>query len=138
MNNVINVECNSLSELAHDHFPICFGLIIQFLIFHHAHIPRSFAPVLRYCIFFKKGNDFIVKEMISFVRGTLFKEEPCCKYMLKYDIKNHLRQFTKTFIQFQWSTTHGDLVMCNYVWLEHLTVGVKYGFLLDKTNCFIG
>lgn len=131
MNNVINVECNSLSELAHDHFPICFGLIIQFLIFHHAHIPRSFAPVLRYCIFFKKRNDFTFILTLNAMKSHVVN-------MLKYDIKNHLRQFTKTFIQFQWNTTHGDLVICNYVWLEHLTVRVKYGFLLDKTNCFIG
>ena len=30
--------------------------------------------------------------MISFTRGTLLKEEPCCKYMSKHDIRNYLRQ----------------------------------------------
>ena len=33
--------------------------------------------------------------MISFISGTLLREESCCKFMLKYDIKNYLRQFTK-------------------------------------------
>ena len=34
--------------------------------------------------------------MTSFMSGTLSKEKPCCKFMLKYDIKSYLRQFTKT------------------------------------------
>ena len=36
--------------------------------------------------------------MISFISGALLKEETCCKFMLKYDIKNYWRQFTKTLI----------------------------------------
>ena len=35
--------------------------------------------------------------MISFISGTISREEPCCKFMLKHDIKNYFRQFTKTF-----------------------------------------
>ena len=52
--------------------------------------------------------------MISFISGTLLREESCCKFMLKYDIKSYLRQFTKTLsICFKLNTTHTDLVMCN-------------------------
>ena len=43
--------------------------------------------------------------MISFISGTLLKEKPCCKFMLKYDIKNYFRQFTKVLsICFQRNT----------------------------------
>ena len=53
--------------------------------------------------------------MISFIRGTLLKEEPCCKYLLKDDTKNNFEEFAKTLnICFQSNTTHTDLVMCNY------------------------
>ena len=34
--------------------------------------------------------------MISFISGTFLKEELCCKFILKHDIKNHVRQFKKT------------------------------------------
>ena len=34
--------------------------------------------------------------MVSFVNGTLLKEEPCCKFMLKHDIKYYFQQSTKT------------------------------------------
>ena len=33
--------------------------------------------------------------MISFISGTLLKEELCCKFMLKHDIKNYSEKFTK-------------------------------------------
>ena len=59
--------------------------------------------------------------------------------MLKYDIKNYFRQFTKTLIIcFQWNTTHTGFVMCNYDWLEQLNVCTKYGIVSDKNVCFIG
>ena len=32
----------------------------------------------------------------SFMSGTLLKEEPCCKFMLNYNIKSYFREFTKT------------------------------------------
>ena len=56
------------------------------------------------------------------------KEEPCCKFMLKHDIKNCFRQFTNTF---QLNTTDTDLVVCNYIWLEQLNICAKYGILSD-------
>ena len=34
--------------------------------------------------------------MISFISGTLLKEKPCYKFMLKHDTKNYFRQFMKT------------------------------------------
>ena len=34
---------------------------------------------------------------ISFLNGVLLRDEPCCKFMLKYDFQNYFRQFTKTF-----------------------------------------
>ena len=47
--------------------------------------------------------------------GTLLKEGPCCKFMLKHDIKNYFRQFTKTLsIYFQGNKAHRDLVMYKY------------------------
>ena len=59
--------------------------------------------------------------------------------MSKYDIKNYFWQFTKTLsICFYWNTTHTDLVMCNYVWLEQLNVCAKNGILSDKNIAFIG
>ena len=54
------------------------------------------APVLRHFISFLKINDFITKQMISFITGTLLKEELCCKFMLKQNVKNYFGQFTKT------------------------------------------
>ena len=38
--------------------------------------------------------------MIFLISGTLLKEESCCKFMLKHDIKNYFRQFTKTLTIF--------------------------------------
>ena len=65
------------------------------------------APVLRYSFFFKNNRDFVVKQIVSFISATLLKKEPCCKFMLKYDIKSHFRQFTKILIiRFHWNTTH--------------------------------
>ena len=59
--------------------------------------------------------------------------------MLKHEIKSYFRQFTKTLsICFQWDTTHTDLLMCNYFWLEQLNVCAKYGILSDKYIHFIG
>ena len=76
---------------------------------------------------------------MSFISATLLKEEPCCKFMSKHDIKNYFRQFTKTLIIcFQWNITHRDLVMCNYAWLEQLNICAKYGILSDKNIRFIG
>ena len=34
--------------------------------------------------------------MISFINDTLLNEEPCCKFMLKHDIKNYFGQLTKS------------------------------------------
>ena len=63
--------------------------------------------------------------MISFISGIPLKQEPC-KFMLKNNIKNYFRKFTKTLsICFQWNTAHSDLVMCKYVWLEQLNACVK-------------
>ena len=39
--------------------------------------------------------------MISFLSGTLLKEKPCSKFMLKHDIKNYFRQFILLSIYFQ-------------------------------------
>ena len=33
---------------------------------------------------------------ISFITVILLREEPCCKFMLKHNIKNYFGQFTKT------------------------------------------
>ena len=35
---------------------------------------------------------------ISFLSSALLTVEPCCKFMLKNDIQNYLRQFTKILI----------------------------------------
>ena len=35
--------------------------------------------------------------MISFISGTLLKEEPCCKFMLKHDIENYDDNFKHLF-----------------------------------------
>ena len=57
--------------------------------------------------------------MISFISGTLLKEEPCWKFMLKYDIENSFQQLTKTLLSILSSEIqHTELVMCNYVWLN--------------------
>ena len=75
--------------------------------------------------------------MISFISGTLFNEEPCCKFMLKNDIKNYFRQFIKTLsISFQWNTSHTDLGISSCVWLEQLNVCTKYGILSEKKCLF--
>ena len=53
--------------------------------------------------------------MISFISGNLLKDEPCCKFMLKHDIKNGFRQSTRTLsIFFQLNTTQAELVIKNY------------------------
>ena len=76
--------------------------------------------------------------MTSFLSGTLLKEELCCKFMLKHEVKNFFSYFTKTLsVCFKWNTTRTDLVMCNYVWLEQLNdcakfFQVKVFVLLDK------
>ena len=80
--------------------------------------------------------------MISFIsgtiNGTLLKEEPCCKFMFKHDIKNYFWQFTKTLtICFQWTTTHTDLVICNKFWVEQSNICAKYGIILDKYTRFV-
>ena len=76
--------------------------------------------------------------MISFISGTLLKKEPCCKFMLKYDIKNYFRQLKKTLSTFfQWNTANSDLLMCNYVWLKQLNVCAKYEILLNKYIYFL-
>ena len=61
------------------------------------------------------------------------KEEPYCKFMLKHDIKNYLRQFRKTFSMcFQLNALYTELVMRNYFRLE------QYGILSYKYTRFIG
>ena len=70
--------------------------------------------------------------MISFISGTLV-------FLLKNDIKNYLRQFTKTLnFSFQRKTTHTVLVMCNYICLEQVNICTKYKVLSDKCICFLG
>ena len=77
--------------------------------------------------------------MISFISGILLKDEPCCKFMLKHDIKDYFRESTKTLsICVQRNIRHTDLVMSNYIWLEQLNVSAKYGILWDKCIRFIG
>ena len=40
--------------------------------------------------------------MITFTSGNLLKEEPSCKFVLKQDIKNYFRKFSKSLsIYFQ-------------------------------------
>ena len=57
--------------------------------------------------------------MISFISDTLLKEEPCWKFMLKYDSENSFQQLTKTLLSILSSEIqHTELVMCNYVWLN--------------------
>ena len=65
--------------------------------------------------------------MISSISGILLKEEPCYKFMLKHEIKNYFRQFTKTLsicLPVKYNTH--TLVMRNYFWLEKLNVCAKY------------
>ena len=38
----------------------------------------------------------MIKVDAFFISGTLLKEEPCVKFMLKHEIKNYFRQFTKS------------------------------------------
>ena len=79
----------------------------------------------------KKLSSLTICQKYSF--GILLKPEPWCKFMLKHDIKNYFQQFTKTLsICFQWITTHKDLLMCNYFWLEKLKVCTKWRILSDK------
>ena len=86
--------------------------------------------------FFIKANDFIIKQIIYFKSSTLLKEKPRSKVILKHDITNYFQQFTKTLsICFQWNTTHRDLVMCNYIWLEELNVCAKH--FLFQINIFV-
>ena len=80
-----------------------------------------------------------MKQIISFLSRTLLKEEPSCKFMLKYDIKIYFWQFTKNLsICLWWNTAHTDLVIGNYFWLQHLNICAKYVFLSDKYISFIG
>ena len=76
--------------------------------------------------------------MTSFISGTLLKQESCCKFMLKYDLKNYFRQFTKTLIIcFQWNSRHTELILCNYIWLEQLNACVKYKIRSGKNVCCV-
>ena len=55
------------------------------------------------------------------VSSFLLKEKTFCKFMSKHDIKNYLRQSTKTLsICFQYNATHTDLLMCHYFLLKCL------------------
>ena len=76
--------------------------------------------------------------MISFISSAPFKEKPCYKFMLKYDITSYLRQFTKlsAFVSSEIQHTQ-DLVMRNYFWLEQLNVRIKCGALSDKYIRFV-
>ena len=51
--------------------------------------------------------------MNSFISGTLLKEEPCCKFMLKYDIN----VFSKNKVKF-WHTIAGKVnaFAFHYIW----------------------
>ena len=70
---------------------------------------------------------------MSFISGTL-KDESCCKFMLKHDIKNYFQQFTKTLtICFQWNANY-----VNIFWFKQWNVCAKYGILSDKDIRFIG
>ena len=48
--------------------------------------------------------------MISFISRTLLKEEPCCKSMLKHDIKKYFKQFTKTLLLVKYDTNRIRIV----------------------------
>ena len=50
--------------------------------------------------------------MIFLISGTLFKEETCCKFMLKLDIKNYFRQFTKSLSIVSSETHHTETCVC--------------------------
>ena len=68
--------------------------------------------------------------MISLTSGTLLKDESYCKFILKNDLKNYFRQFTKTLnICFQRNTIHTDLVMRNCILLEQLNICAEYGII---------
>ena len=43
----------------------------------------------------------VLMPFISFLNGVLLRDEPCCKFMLKYDFQNN----------FQWNKTQTDLLM---------------------------
>ena len=66
----------------------------------------------------------MIKVDAFFISGTLLKKEPCVKFMLKHEIKNYFRQFTKS--------------KSNYVWREQLNGCVKYWIFSDKNIRFIG
>ena len=45
--------------------------------------------------------------MISFISGPILKNQLCCKFMLKYDMKYYLGQFMKTLNNLLWKNiTH--------------------------------
>ena len=59
--------------------------------------------------------------------------------LLKNEIKNYFRQFSKSLsTYFQWNTLHADLVTFNYVWLEQLNACAEYGALSEENICFNG
>ena len=73
--------------------------------------------------------------MISYIRGTLLKEEHFCKFILKYDIKNYFRQFTIILIiYFQWNTTHIDWCVCVCVCVCVFILFHRRGFSWLKQN----
>ena len=53
--------------------------------------------------------------MISFIGGTLLKEKPFSKFMLKHDIKDYYRQFTKILSFVPSDIQHTDFLICNYI-----------------------
>ena len=72
--------------------------------------------------------------MISFISGPHLKEEPCCKFMLKHDIKSYIDNLRKleSFTSSEIQHIQKDLAIFNYVWLEQLGACVIYGILSDK------
>ena len=71
--------------------------------------------------------------MISFISDALLNKGPCCKFLLKQNIKNYLRQFIKTLsIAFQRDAIHTHLVTSNYFWFEQLNASATYQTLSNK------
>ena len=67
--------------------------------------------------------------MNSFISGTLLKEEPCCKFMLKYDIN----VFSKNKVKF-WHTIAGKVsaFAFHYIWQLWLIACKNYSKLYTR------
>ena len=76
--------------------------------------------------------------MIFLMSRILLLEDSCCELMLKREVKNYFRKFTKTLsICFQCNTPHRDLAMRKYNLLEQINILAKHGILSDKFIRFI-